>query len=57
VQQGTGAPIESACQLKAMLAEASRAFYNALNRSTLAQQMKESEELYHMLGIQTAAEV
>ena len=49
-------PIEKACELSGMLAEASQAFYAVLNRSTLAGQMVNSDQLYGMLGFKASEE-
>ncbi len=49
-------PIVDACQLSAALDEASQAFYAVLNRSTLAQQIKCSDKLHNMLGINVPVE-
>lgn len=49
-------PIESACQLAGVLEEASKAFYEVLNHSTLAHQITQSEKLHSMLGIKMTEE-
>ncbi len=50
-------PIIDACQLSSALDEASQAFYAALNRSTLSEQLKYPDKLHDMLGIKVVAEV
>jgi len=49
-------PIVDACQLSGALDEASEAFYAILNRSTLSQQIKHSDQLHNMLGIKVTVE-
>ena len=49
-------PIVDACQLSGALDEASQAFYEVLNRSTLAHQIKHSDKLHNMLGIKVSVE-
>ncbi len=49
-------PIVDACQLSSALNEASQAFYAVLNRFTLAQQIKYSDKLHDMLGIEKEIE-
>ena len=49
-------PIVDACQLSGVLEEASKAFYAVLNRFTLAQQIKYSDKLHDMLGIEKEIE-
>jgi len=49
-------PIVDACQLSGVLKEASKAFYEVLNHSTLAQQIKHSDQLHDMLGIKVTVE-
>ena len=49
-------PIVDACQLSGVLEEASKAFYEVLNHSTLAQQITHSEKLHSMLGIKVTVE-
>lgn len=49
-------PIVDVCQLSGVLEEASEAFYAVLNSSTLAQQLKHSDQLHDMLGIKVVEE-
>jgi Rrf2 family nitric oxide-sensitive transcriptional repressor len=49
-------PIVDVCQLSDVLKEASKAFYAVLNHSTLAQQLKHSDQLHNLLGIKVTVE-
>lgn len=49
-------PIEDSCELSGALEQAKEAFYESLNRSTLAQQLEHPDDLRKMLGIERIPE-
>lgn len=49
-------PIEESCELSGALEQAKKAFYDSLNRTTLAEQLEHPDDLRKMLGIEKISE-